>query len=42
MYGEWTSIQWDYENHLEEIELFDLDVDPYQLINIAKKTELTI
>ena len=36
MYGEWTSIQWDYENHLEEIELFDLDVDPYQLINIAK------
>ena len=35
MYGEWTTIKWDYTNHLEEIELFDLDVDPYQLVNIA-------
>jgi N-acetylglucosamine-6-sulfatase len=37
MYGEWTSLSWDYTNDLEEVELFDLDKDPWQLINIATK-----
>ena len=36
MYGEWTSMAWDYRN-LEEVELFDLDKDPFQLSNIATK-----
>lgn len=43
MYGEWTNKNWNYQNgNIEEYELFNLDDDPYQLINIYNNTSNTL